>query len=152
MTESNFKSWSQLLRSFVAWPLPFLLLLVIALAAPKEFSEPVFVQGWSAEAKALGLFTLMMMIFALLPVVLGLWAKRVDPTTSTDALGRRPIEMFLDNVGTHASMSAVIAFAAYAKDLKHISTWWMAFAIVVFGLAPLLASIYRQMKRGGDKP
>lgn len=152
MTEPAPKTWSQLLRQFAAFGLPMMLLLLIVVATPKEIGEPAFMQSWSVEAKAFSLFALVIVLFALLPVVWDLWARWIDPTTTTDALGRKPIERFIDNVGMHVAMAAVVAFATYAKDLKHISVWWMGLAIFVAGLLPLLASIYRQMKRGGGKP
>jgi hypothetical protein len=147
MTDKPAKSWSQRLRSFVAFPLPFLLLLLASLAAPKEMGEPAFVRDWSVEAKAIALFTVLFALMAGLPLLLELWAKRIDPT-EFGAHERKPLSNLIDNVGGHVAMTAVAVFVIYGKELKHISLWWLGAGIVLAGLLPIFASIYRLMKRG----
>jgi hypothetical protein len=147
MTDKPAKSWSQRLRSFAAFGLPLLLLLIAVLAAPKEFGEPAFVRDWSVEAKAMALFTVLVALMAGLPLLLDLWSKRIDPT-GFGAHERKPMSNLIDNVGGHVAMAAVVPFVIYGKELKHIPLWWVGAGIFLAGLLPILASIYRLMKRG----
>jgi hypothetical protein len=148
MTDKPSKSRPQRLRSFVAFPLPFVLFMTIALAFPGIVAEPDFVRSWSVEAKALAMFAAIAAIITATPVVFDLWARRIDPT-GYGARHRKPLETFLDNLPVNAACAAVIPYAIYGKQLQHIPVWWIALAVAVFCLLPLFLSIYLAMTRGG---
>jgi hypothetical protein len=147
LTDKPTKPWSQRLRSFAAFPLPFVLLMTIALAFPGIVAEPDFVSNWSVEAKAIAMFAVIAAIILATPIVFDLWARRIDPT-GYGARNRKPLETFLDNLPVNAACAAVIPYAIYGKQLQHIPVWWIGLAIAVFCLLPLFLSIYLVMARG----
>jgi hypothetical protein len=147
MTDRSAKSWPQRLRSFAAFPLPFVLFMTIALAFPGIVAEPDVARHWSAEAKAFAMFVIIAAIITATPVVFDLWARRIDPT-GYGARERKPLESLLDNLPVNAACAAVIPYAIYSKQLQHLPVWWIALAIAVVCLLPLFLSIYLAMKRG----
>jgi hypothetical protein len=137
------------LRSFLAIALPLLLILVGALAIGKDFREPNFVQSWSVEAKAFGLFAVTLIAFAGLALLGEVWAIRIDP----DGVGRdkQPLARLIDNAGTHASIAAVVPFAAYAKDFKHIPMWPILTVVALCGLLSVLPALRAHRKINSQK-
>ncbi len=123
------------LRRVLAIALPLLLILIGALAIGKDVKEPGFVQSWSTEAKAFGLFAATLIAFAGLALFSDVWTSRIDP----DGVGRdrQPLARLIDNAGTHASISAVVPFAAYGNE---ISMWPFLATIAFCGLLPVLRS------------
>jgi hypothetical protein len=148
MTDKPAKSWPQRLRSFAAFGLPLLLLLLAVLAAPKEIGEPAFVRNWSVEAKAITMFVGLAVVLAGLPLLFGAWSKWIDPS-GLGAKDRKPLSDLIDNIGMSATMAVALAFAVYGKELKHISLWWIDFGIVAVNLVPPFAMISRQLRGGG---
>jgi hypothetical protein len=124
------------LRRFLAIALPLLLILIGALVIGKDIEEPGFVQSWPTEAKAFGLFAAALIGFAGLAFIGDVWAVRIDP----DGVGRekQPLAKIIDNAGTHASISAVVPFVAYGKQ---ISMWPYLAAIAFCGLLPVFWSL-----------
>ncbi|MFM2423425.1 MAG: hypothetical protein RL291_1955 [Pseudomonadota bacterium] len=146
MTQLAPKSWPQRLRSFAAFPMPFLLLLIAISFVAKEMTEPAFVTGWPVEAKALALFATV----TLLPLVLDLWSKWIDPQGY--GAHRRPLSSFFDNMSGHAAMAAVVVLIAYGKQLTNLSTWWIGLGILIAGALPIIVSMVRTLRNNGTRP
>jgi hypothetical protein len=132
------------------WLATFMLALTAVTAARIYLGEPAFVQGWSAEVKAVGLFVLAATVFLLSPLVVEALSRRIDPI-GYGALAKRPLKVFLEAVGVQLIAALSVVLPAYGKEVDRTVFWWAFFCLVAIALACLFATTFVQASGDGKR-
>jgi hypothetical protein len=132
------------------WLATFMLALTAMTAALICFGEPAFVQGWSAEVKAVGLFVLAAAVFLLSPLVVEAWSRRAEPA-GYGALAQRPLKVFLEAVSIQLIVAFSIVLVSYGKEVGQTVFLWALPVLAAVGLACLFASTLVQASSNGKQ-
>ena len=102
-------------RSFLAFPLPFLLVWAAISSLPKDIAAPAFSTQWPATTKFLVAFLALLSGMLIFQLALHRWSKWIDP----DGMGKREhlLSNEIDNLGFLGILVAIMAYMPFAKEL-----------------------------------